>query len=233
MRLISIALMFTLWATFAPAQNSATAEYEVRFLGLNAGTLVLSSTEESGGYASRAKFATTGLVRALKTMRFNLTAMGRLGKRRLQAGRYTEDIDNGRRVTNLEIHFKNGVAVEVIGDPGSKAPPVDPATIPGALDPLSVFYAVTRDQPAETTCRFRADVYDGHRHAILRLRKRTPTANGISCSGAYIRKTGYTKKELSRSPVPLVVDYVQVGDIMRAERITVKSSRGTAVLVRK
>lgn len=233
MRHILTVLILGLWATAAPAQNGSVAQYDVTFLGINAGTLEVSGQEAGGSYSSRARFATTGLVKALKTMRFNLTAKGQLGSDGLRPAQYTEDIDNGRRVTKLEIRFKGGVAVQVTGDPGSKAPPVDPASIPGALDPLSVFHAVTRDQPAAKACRFSADIYDGHRHSILQLQKARPTQDGVSCSGVYVRKTGYTAKELKRSPVPITVDYVQVGDMMRAVKIAVKSTRGTAVLRRR
>lgn len=234
MRLIVPTLILALWATLAPAQGKTEARYSVQFLGIHAGTLIVTGNESDNAYKSSARFATVGLVKAVKDRRFKLFAKGQINDGTLWPGVYTEDVDNGRRVTKMQIQFSRGVAVKVVGDPGSKAPPVDPKTIPGALDPLSVFYAITRNQPISTACRLSIDVYDGHRHAVLKLRKRKDTSSGISCSGAYVRKTGYTAKEMTRSPVPIRVDYVAMDDAnMRVSRITLNTVHGTAVLHRQ
>lgn len=227
------AVFLAIGMTQAKAESSQ-ARYDVRLIGAKVGEMAMASTETASKYSTRARFATTGAATALKKARFDLAAQGRKTGGRFIPSSYSELTEEGRRSTNLKISFSGGVATQVSGDTGSSAPPVDPRSLPGALDPLTVLYAALRDQPPSDLCSLNADVYDGHRHARLSLTKRTALEGGkVRCSGQYRRIAGYSDRELRHRAAPVSVTYAANGDVMRAESVVVRTRYGKVSMHRR
>lgn len=227
------ALLTALGATTALA-DSSQARYDVRLIGAKVGEMAMASSESASRYSTRARFATTGAVGALKQARFDLSSKGRKSGTRFIPQSYTEVTSEGRRSTNLRIAFSGGVATQVTGDTGSSAPAVNPRSLPSALDPLTALYAALRDQAPSEVCSLNADVYDGHRHARLTLTRRAALDGGrVQCSGRYQRIAGYSDRELRHRTAPVSVIYVPTGTAMRAETVIVRTRYGKVSMHRR
>ena len=85
----------------------------------------------------------------------------------------------------------------------------------------------------DRVCRFQADVYDGHRHAVITLKGRQPNGSTITCNGSYRRVAGYSDSEREKRNVGISVTYVPAGDVMRAERVAFDTKLGPAVMDRR
>ncbi|MGK7651741.1 DUF3108 domain-containing protein [Roseovarius sp. B08] len=231
---IALAAFFTATGVPSALADSMQARYDVRLIGAKVGEMAMASTETSGTYSTRARFATTGAISALKQASFDLSAKGRRSGTRFIPSSYTEVTSEGRRSTNLRIGFSGGVATHVTGDTGSSAPAVNPRTLPGAYDPLTALYAALRDQPPSELCSLNADVYDGHRHARLSLTSRTALDGGrVQCSGQYRRIAGYSASELRHSTAPVSIIYVPQGNTMRADTVVVRTRYGQVSMHRR
>ena len=84
--------------------------------------MAMASNETASAYSTRARFATTGALSALKQASFDLSASGGKSGNRFVPRSYSEVTSEGRRSTNLKISFSGGVATRVTGDTGSSAP---------------------------------------------------------------------------------------------------------------
>ncbi len=227
------ALLTALGATTALA-DSSQARYDVRLIGAKVGEMAMASNETASAYSTRARFATTGALSALKQASFDLSASGGKSGNRFVPRSYSEVTSEGRRSTNLKISFSGGVATRVTGDTGSSAPAVNPRTLPGAYDPLTALYAALRDQAPNQLCSLNADVYDGHRHARLSLTSRKALDGGrVQCSGQYRRIAGYSASELRHSAAPVSIIYVPQGNAMRADTVVVRTRYGKVSMHRR
>lgn len=232
MRILPLALC-ALLASPALAEDQSSMRFEVRLLGLKAGMIEIAANVTESAYAARTKFRTAGLVGALKRVRADVEVQGRVAGDTLKPQTYSEAIDDGSRVTNVKVRFAPGKPRLISGDTGSSAPPADTSTLTNAIDPLTLLYVALRDQPRDEVCRFEADVFDGHRHAVISLKGRQPNGNTITCSGSYRRVAGYSDSEREKRNVSISVTYVDAGDVMRAERVAFDTKLGPAVMDRR
>ncbi|KRS13001.1 hypothetical protein XM53_07540 [Roseovarius atlanticus] len=231
----ALAALFTALAATTALADSTQARYDVRLIGAKVGEMAMASTETASAYSTRARFATTGAMSALKQASFDLSVQGRKSGNRFVPSSYSEvTSEGGRRSTNLKIGFSGGVATRVTGDTGSSAPAVNPRTLPGAYDPLTALYAALRDQDPGELCSLNADVYDGHRHARLSLTSRKALDGGrVQCSGQYRRIAGYSQRELRHSTAPVSIVYVPQGNTMRADSVVVRTRYGQVSMHRR
>lgn len=208
--------------------------FDVRLLGARVGIFSIASKETPGGYAARSKFTTVGLVGALKKMEADVTVQGRVASGRMQPVSYNEAIDDGTRVTDVVVTFSPGVPRLVSGDVGSKAPPATGAKLIGAIDPLTGVFILLRDQnPADVTCQFAANIYDGHRLAQIELNRAEPHTKGMTCYGTYQRVAGYSKNESRSKAVPIAIEYLLHNGTLRTEQVRVETRYGPAVVKRR
>ncbi|WP_162685560.1 DUF3108 domain-containing protein [Roseovarius amoyensis] len=215
------------------AGEQSSMRFDVRLLGLRAGVIEIGANVTNGGYAARSHFKTAGLVGVLRRLRANVTVQGMVAGGDLRPHDYTEAIDDGRRVTDVHVRFAPGQPRLVAGDTGSSAPPADTSGLRNAIDPLTLLYIALRDQPRDEVCRFKADVFDGHRHAVITLDRRRAEGDAIVCDGAYRRVAGYSEIERRSSDVDISVTYVPAGNTMRAERVAFDTRLGPAVMERR
>lgn len=226
-------LLCGLFAAPAWAGGPSSMTFDVRLLGLRAGIIEIAASMSNGAYSARSRFHSAGLIGILKRIRADVAVRGTVRDGKLVPRTYTEAIDNGRRVTNVEVAFSPGRPRLVAGDPGSSAPPADTSRLRQAIDPLTLLYLALRDQTAEEVCHVEADVFDGHRHARFVLNRKQEAGRTVTCNGSYRRIAGYGKDEEEHRNVPVSVTYVWSGEVMRAERVAFDTRLGPAVMERR
>ncbi|MEQ9260314.1 MAG: DUF3108 domain-containing protein [Roseovarius sp.] len=229
---LALTALIALLALPVEAEEQTTMRYDVRLLGARVGVMTIAATEKNGYYAARSRFSTAGIVGALKSLSADVSVQGRVAGDALRPQAYSEEIHDGSRVSNVKVRFAPGTPRLMEGDPGSDAPPANPASLGAAIDPLTVLYAALRDQPRAEVCRFSADVFDGHRLARLALTRPAPEGERVTCHGFYKRLEGYGNDRENRN-VPVSVEYEPVGGEMRAARVRVETKYGMAVMDRR
>lgn len=233
MKRLWLAGLMVCCALQAQAEQSSMS-FDVRLLGARVGIFSIAANETSGGYSARSKFTTVGLVGALKRMEADVTVQGRVAGGRMQPVNYNEAIDDGTRVTDVVVKFAPGLPRLVSGNVGSKAPPATGSALAGALDPLTGVYVLLKDQqPADVTCKFSANIYDGHRLARIDLTRAEQRGDGTTCHGTYRRVSGYSNSESRSKVVPLAIDYVPHQGNLRAQQVRVETRYGPAVVKRR
>jgi hypothetical protein len=220
-------------AASALAQDQWAAVYDVRLLGATVGQMSVAGNETAGRYSARSRFATVGVVGALKRVRFDLNAKGRISGHRYAPQSYAENIDDGWRVSQMSVGFPGGVPKLLSGTSGSDAPPADTSGLKGALDPLTALYAALRDQPPGALCRLDADIFDGHRHARFGLTGRRTEGETVTCHGEYRRIAGYSSSDKRKQRYKVAVRYEPHGALMRATEVEVQTMYGNVLLHRR
>ncbi|MCZ7677056.1 MAG: DUF3108 domain-containing protein [Roseovarius sp.] len=229
----AIVLVLCCLATPAAAGERTSMRFDLRLLGLRAGVIEIAANVTETAYAARSQFKTAGLIGVFKRLRADISVQGTVVGGSLRPREYTEAIDDGHRVTDVRVHFAPGQPRLVSGDTGSSAPPANTAALNGAIDPLTLLLVALRDQPRNEVCRFSADVFDGHRHAVITLKEHQDEGAAIVCTGAYRRVAGYSDSERRGSKVGISVTYVPAGAMMRAERVAFDTRLGPAVMERR
>ena len=231
MRLI---LIFLLGFAATPVRaDGQSMRFDVRLLGLRAGMIEIAANVTETAYAARTQFRTVGVAGVLKHVRADVSVQGRVSGGELRPHDYSEAIDDGHRVTNVEVRFAPGQPRLISGDTGSSAPPADTSRLTNAIDPLTLLYMALRDQRPDEVCRFEADVFDGHRHARITLNRPSRAGGAVTCNGSYRRIAGYSDNERENRNVSISVTYVPSGDMMRAERVASDTRLGPAVMDRR
>lgn len=223
-----ICTAFPAWA------EQSSMSFDVRLLGARVGIFSIAANTSGNGYAARSKFTTVGLVGALKKMEADVTVQGRMTSGDLQPVSYVEAIDDGIRVTDVVVKFAPGTPRLISGDTGSSAPPATGAALNSAIDPLTGVFILLRDQtPDQVTCNFAANIYDGHRLAQIALTRAEAHSKGKTCHGTYQRVSGYSSSERRSRVLPLAIDYIPHGGVLRADQIRVDTRYGPAVVKRR
>ncbi|MBZ8117115.1 DUF3108 domain-containing protein [Roseovarius sp. LXJ103] len=234
-RTILIAALLGLMA-FAPnarAEGDTAAVFDVRLLGLKMGRMTLAGRIADGAYVVRSEFATTG-VGSIARVSFDLAARGGLAQRLFRPISYSERIDTGRRQSSAELRYSGGVPRVVGGTLAAKENLLDPSTQGGTLDPLSALFAALHDRADVALCDVDVVLFDGARRSRLAMTNRSQDGTTVTCSGAYTRLDGFSARELERQTVyPFSVTFAPNGTRMQAQRVTVRSSYGTAELLRR
>ena len=233
MRRVVATLLIGMAATPLWAEGQSTMRYDVKLLGIRAGIIEIAANVTDRAYAARTHFRTAGVVGVLKRVRADVSVQGRVKAGRLRPQDYSEAIDDGVRVTNVEVRFEPGAPRLVSGDVGSEAPAADTSALSDAIDPLTLLYVALRDQPRDELCQFEADVFDGHRHARITLKNREDAGPAITCNGHYRRIDGYSDDERRNRNVSISVTYEPTGEMMRAERVAFDTRLGPAVMIRR
>jgi len=228
-----ICLAFVLVGTALAAQEKTRMLFDVHLIGAKIGEISIAGRQVNGQYAARSQFKTTGVVSALKRMHGDVSVNGRVSANQHTPGQYSEAINDGRRSTNVKVRFGGGEPRLISGDPDSSAAPADTRKLRDALDPLTALFLILKDQPSDDLCRFRSDVYDGHRHARLSLGHRKAGQKTIACSGEYRRISGYSASDKKEGRVPFQVFYKASAGSMHATRVDIQTKYGKAVLLRR
>lgn len=197
----------------------------------------MSASDGGQTYAASGNFKTTGLAGVLRRIRFSAASKGKATQPIPRPMHYKGHIDTGRRVSETELRFTNGVPQKTNGaqDP---AVPIAQHAKQGALDPMSMMWTTLRDQTAATLCQLDQTQFDGTRLVRLTLTARSAPANdpadSVTCSGTYDRIGGYSPQELAEMKVsPLSITYRRVGNIWQAQQVNMTTRHGKAQLHRQ
>ncbi len=211
------------------------ARFALRALGVKVGEFTLDGSASASRYSVSAQLATTGLVGAIKQVRFVIQASGRRKGDRFIPQHYVEDMDTGQRQSRARLTYSGGVATASGSEIGERtAYSVTDQEQRGAVDPLTAIFMVLRDQRPEDLCRLRQKIYDGERLTEIALTRRVDSGGAVRCSGAFTRLSGYAPDDLRKgSRFPLTVTYEAQGGVMRAVHVQAQTVYGAATVVRK
>ncbi|MFC3613934.1 DUF3108 domain-containing protein [Lutimaribacter marinistellae] len=234
MRLLALVLSLSLLPAALAAQDT-TGTYTVRALGVTVGQLQVSGRVTDNAFAVRAQFTTSGLVGAVKGVRFVMESQGARRGDRFIPSRYSEDMDTGRRESRVQLVWKGGVARATGSEVGDRGPyAVTDAQQKGAVDPLTAMFIVLRDQPRDDLCRMSQRIYDGERLTEIALTGRSEDGDTVTCTGLYRRVAGYSPEKLAeKSRFPLTVTYTPAGELMQMQSVRADTTYGPATITRR
>ncbi len=234
MRSLALAIGLCLLPASLAARDTV-GTYAVRALGVTVGQLQVSGRVTDSAFAVTAQFTTSGLVGAVKGIRFVMESRGARRGDRFIPSRYSEDMDTGSRESRVQLVWKGGVARasgSEVGEPGPYA--VTDAQQRGAVDPLTAMFMVLRDQPRDGLCRMSQRIYDGERLTEIALTGRSEDGDTVTCTGLYRRVAGYSPQKLAeKARFPLTVTYAPEGDLMQMVSVRADTTYGPATIVRR
>ena len=230
---LALLLLLPGLAWSAPSQGT----FDVYLYGLRAGVLTFAGEQHDGHYAASGQLESAGLVGALRRVRYDAQARGRVAGDRYMPQRYVEDADTGKRQSRAVMNYLGG-APQVTQYSPPRDPDdddLDPATQGGTIDPMTAIWGLLRDVPREEVCRFSATMFDGKRRTRIALSPPRRAGDAITCAGEYRRLAGFSDEDLAeRSRFPFRVTYRPAGaGLWRIVRIETATLLGTASLIRR
>lgn len=211
------------------------ADFTITVSGLTAGTFRLRAVRDGAGYAVSSRAASAGLAGLVRSFTLTSSVTGVETDGQLRPQRYSAQSDGARAGRAAELAFVNGrpTVLSSAREPDPEAPPVDPASLTGVVDPLTGLYAVLRDTPADQACQVDLTMFDGHRVNRVTLSGARATDAGVLCDGVYTRLAGYPPKELAeRATFEFTLLYAVQGDMLQAQQLTMNSLFGPARMTR-
>ena len=207
--------------------------YNVYVSGLKVGEFNYAVNEKGSDYSLRALMRSTGIVGALAKYRYEGLSMGRKKQGRFFPQKYSENSDTGKRKSNKEMVYYNGVP-NLTQTEERKEYWLDPKTQKNTVDPLSAIYGLLSDQPLNTPCKQNITVYDGARRYAIKLVSSQIEEDEMYCKGIFTRLGGYSKKELKKGiEFPFELQFSKKGNIFRIDRFVMSTLLGRASFVRK
>lgn len=196
-----------------PLSGQLEQKFLVRGLGLKLGELWVASAIQGQSYQTVIQFATTGALKTIAKVRFDMRAEGRWGRRGPEPRSYIESVDTGRRQSNATLSYAAGIPRVEAGDLSPDGAAVNPLTQRGTIDPATAFLRVVGPMRAGDLCDLDLAIFDGARRSRVVLSPPLETETGFSCRGAFIREAGYTDKQLRRAgSFDLDLDFVRRRD---------------------
>ncbi len=235
----ALSLAAALGCVFAPAARAAdgAAVYALKLRGITAGELTIEANEADGRYAVAALIRSVGLVSAFRRFSYRGRADGQRGREGFRPERYLEAADTGRRSSEAELAYEDGVprVVHYASPRAAAGDTPDPATQGGTVDPLTGIYAMLRDVTRDEACRLDLFMFDGRRRSRIAMQV-AGEADGLPyCAGIYQRLEGFTERELARHrKFDFVLTYrAGPGERLQVERVEFASLYGVAAIDRR
>lgn len=211
--------------------------YDVTLRGIRAAAVEVEAERRGNGYRARLRVETTGLGSAIRRVRFEARAEGRLRAGGPAPLRYAEDADTGKRKTHSLIEYRSGVpvVVEYRAERDHRLTTVDPATQGGTLDPMTSLWWVMRDVPVAEACKAAVITFDGRRRSQTRLLGAEAQGDRLVCRGEYRRLEGFAPDDMAeRQRFPFRLTYAPIPDgRMRVVEASLDTQYGTARLIRR
>lgn len=202
-------LMTTCLAAFlgctAPvlADQSDRIVFDFSLRGLPAGQLSINGKITGNSYAANGVMETTGLLGAMRKLRYDAATSGAYANGRFTPQRFDETAQRGGDTFTYVMVYKGGTPVSV-----SRTPPraprdtdVDPAQQGGTIDPLTALYAVLRDVDRAEACTLSAFLYDGSKRTQVVLNSPRTDGTTVTCAGEYRRIGGFSARDMKEKPV--------------------------------
>jgi hypothetical protein len=220
-------------AVAVPA-GAETATYALSLAGIPLGEVTLASERSGSDYAAAMSVTPNGLVAAMTSYSFDGRSSGEIdGEGRLAPLRFTARSSSPRADRRTEIEWRGDVPVRVsVVPPRSSAP--DPASVVGALDPVSAGFALLRENDPDDICDADIEVFDGSRRSRLSVAEPVAGERGLTCSGVYARLEGEAHSLSSQREYPFTLTFVPDGQgQVRLERIETRTRFGLALVSRR
>lgn len=212
--------------------------FDMHLRGLNIARLTLAddtSYRDHAAYAIAGRLESTGLAGLFRDLRFDMQSIGDWRDGEIISQRYIEDVNTGRRASQVDMRWQDGIPVVEASTPGTAQEPwrLDPATQRGTIDPLSAVYALARTRPLGQLCDWSQDVFDGQRRSALSLGPATQSGDHTICQGAYRRVAGFSPEDMSeRTEFPFTAHFTQGPDGWRLTQVDVQSLYGLVRITR-
>lgn len=214
--------------------------WSVHAFGIKVGEMRVTMAQGAGTYEGKGNFHTTGLAGILADIHFDVTAKGRVNGPKMRPKFYKGSINTGKRQSQTELDFSGAIPKKIAGA-DAPAVPIDPDSLRGAIDPMTMMWLILRDRDTPD-CTLAQTQFDGTRLTAIRLNRRELDGDDIICHGSYDRLGGYTQAELDEmSTSPLSITYRKdgkasgntSGDTWRIVRVYVRTRHGPATLHRQ
>ena len=198
----------------AMSEQKDAIVFDVELKGIRAGRLAINGVSDGARYSANGVLETTGLVGAIRKIRYEAAVYGAEGSR-FTPVKYTEKADTPKRQSTFEMSYKSGTPVKVVQTPERKprATDVAPSTQSGTIDPLTALYAVLRDVDRDQACKFNATMFDGARRTQVALSAPQQSGDGVVCAGEYRRVAGFSEKDMAeKSRMKFTLTYAPTRD---------------------
>ena len=238
MNLRKILYLFCFAFSFACYSDIAAAEvskhkFNVYVSGLKVGEFDYAVNEKGSRYSLRALMRSTGILGALAKYRYEGLSVGRKKQGRFFPQKYSENSDTGKRKSNKEMIYKNGVP-RLTQSEERKGYWLDAKTQKNTVDPLSAIFGLLSDQPLHNPCKQNMTVYDGARRYSIKLVSSHIEDDEMSCRGMFTRLGGYSQKEMSKgTEFPFELQFSKRGNIYHIDRFIMSTLLGRASFVRR
>lgn len=231
------ALLLAIGSTPAAADQQDSAIFDLHLRGLRAGTLSVSGAIEGASYAASGKLQSSGILAAIKKIRYDAKVSGSVSGSRYTPRTYQETADTGRRQSESLMEYRAGVPQLKVYNPPRKPEDqdIDPATQGGTVDPMTAAYATLRDVPEAEACQLSLTLFDGKRRSQVQLSNPVMQGDRITCAGEYRRLEGFSEKDMaekSRFPFRLIYNPAQNG-VLRVGEVQMDTLYGKGVLKRR
>lgn len=224
-------------ATAQSGRVEERASFDISLRGITAGRLAFAAAEEGNRYTVSGRLESTGIAAMLRKFLYTAQASGSSTQGRLSPARYSEDADTGKRQSRSTIEFRGGTPVKVVTSPERDPRPydVDPATMRGAVDPVTALYATLRDVAPGRECASDQRMFDGRRATQITLSKPQRQGDRVTCTGEYRRVAGFSPEDMAeKTRFPFTLTYAPAPDgRMRVIEVTTDTLYGKAVMKRR
>lgn len=187
----------------APAARAQDQiQFDLSVSGLSLGRASVAIDEAGGRYALAGVLHPSRLVTLFADISFNGKAWGRLEQGRLVPERYEAVSTTDERHSEVSLRFRANGRPEVISyQPARDARPYDinPSTLRGMSDPLSVAYMIFSDRSKEALCAESHALFDGRRRSEIVLKAPQISATGARCAGYYQRLEGFAPELMAKA----------------------------------
>lgn len=214
-----------------------TAKFDLVLAGITAGSFSYDADIDDKTYSVTGRLKTSGMAAMLRKVSYTAAASGSVRGKTLQASRYDERADTGKRQSEVSMVWKAGVPQVVSYAPARKprAWDIDAAAQTGTVDPLSAMLAVLRDVPAGQECGVRVAMFDGRRATEVSTGAPKTAGDRVICAGEYRRVAGFSPDDMAeKTRFPFTLTYAPgPGGQMQVQEVTMDTLFGKGRLVRR
>ncbi len=169
---IYITIYATIFAVFIPMISLAES-FDYRFdvrLGLaKIGEMQVVANNDGKSYSVATVLYTTGLVGAIYDVRYDQTAIGRIGVGGvLVPVKHTATNDEKGTISRLEILFSGDRVSSVTFNP-AKSVPGEVTTYRHTVDPMSLMYFLLRPVSSAKVCSGEVEMFDGRDRSVVKF----------------------------------------------------------------
>jgi len=213
------------------------ATFDIVLRGISAGRLTVAGAQEGNRYTVSGRLESTGIAAMLRKFLYTAQASGTITNGRYAPSRYSEDANTGKRQSRNSMQFRAGVPVQVVAEPAREPRPYDvaPATMRGAVDPVTALYATLRDVDAGSECASNQHMFDGRRATQIALSKPQKQGDRVTCTGEYRRVAGFSPEDMAeKTHFPFTLTYAPAEQgRMRVIEVSTDTLYGKALMKRR